>query len=73
MPCTDGGIPYQEPTSKQRKKIQRIQLEEKVDYLTDLLCQAGRARYNNRERIPVEVLEWWQDHCEIDAERGEPW
>lgn len=40
--------------------------------LTVLLCAAGRARYNKTD-IPVAVLQWWEEHCEIDRLHGEPW
>ena len=40
--------------------------------LTNLLCQAGRARHNNTN-IPYEVIAWWDNHCKLDKSRGEPW
>lgn len=47
-------------------------LRARLDNLTDLLCKTGRARYN-KTNIPKEVLDWWDEHCEIDRQRGEPW
>ena len=64
MPCYD---PRVECSSNEV-----AELRAKVDTLTDLLCKAGRARHN-KTNIPPEVLKWWEDHCEIDRKRGEPW
>ena len=47
-------------------------LSKRCKELTALLCKAGRARYHKTD-IPVEVLNWWQEHCKIDAAHGEPW
>lgn len=48
------------------------ELKRRLDEVTDLLCKAGRARYNGT-KIPAAVLKWWDDHCKIDKSRGEPW
>lgn len=28
--------------------------------------------HDGRTDIPVEVLNWWQDHCKLDRKHGEP-
>lgn len=53
-------------------KMEAERLSKRSKELTDLLCKAGRARYN-KTNIPAEVLAWWSRHCEIDRKRGEPW
>ena len=47
-------------------------LEEKIDKLTELLCQAGKA-YAGDYTPPTEVRKWWSKYRKLDAERGEPW
>lgn len=75
MPCRDprddvrvvyekGVDPFYEEEAK------RLAL--RCNMLTNLLCQAGRARHNKTD-IPVEVLKWWDNHCKMDRLRGEPW
>lgn len=76
MPCSDGGG----PASRDERLVQHegeykyetVVLQAKLDKLTDLLCQAGRARHNKTE-IPRAVLDWWYKHCRRDAARGEFW
>lgn len=75
MPCNDdrdsvrtvykdGFDPYFQEEAKR--------LSARCHELTTLLCSAGRARYNKTE-IPIAVLKWWDEHCQIDKNRGEPW
>ena len=75
MPCSDAGWPQESRgiTDEEQMKTTLALLRLKVDTLTDLLCKAGRARQNPYEQYPPEVLKWWEDHCEIDRKRGEPW
>lgn len=47
-------------------------LQARCDYLTDLLCKAGRAAYAKKQP-PLDVEQWWAEHCSWDAARGEPW
>jgi len=77
MPCSDSRdrenerIIYRDgrdPADQEQISV----LRSRLDLLTDLLCKAGRARRNKTE-IPAEVLQWWDDHCKRDAQRGEPW
>lgn len=75
MPCRDPRdderIVYTKGVDPEfQRKAERLQ--KKVNELTDLLCQTGRARLHKKE-IPVSVLKWWDDHCEMDRKRGEPW
>lgn len=82
MPCRDmdDDIRYvykegHDPLYKKRFEGAQVLLNERkkrLDELTDLLCKAGRARYN-KTKIPKEVLQWWDEHCKIDRARGEPW
>lgn len=53
-------------------KYEAERLSKRCAELTNLLCSAGRARYNKTD-IPVAVLKWWDEHCKIDRARGEPW
>lgn len=75
MPCHDsrdnrgvvyaqGGDPY--------FKAEAERLSARCKELTNLLCAVGRARHGKTD-IPPEVLNWWNDHCKLDAEHGEPW
>lgn len=75
MPCRDDRdsplVVYREghdPCYHQKSQA----LQARLDELTDLLCQAGRARHNKTE-IPRAVLAWWDEHCKLDAARGEFW
>lgn len=43
-----------------------------INQLTALLCSAGRAYWSKKE-MPQEVLIWWEHHCALDKNRGEPW
>ena len=47
-------------------------LKNKVDKLTDLLCQAGKA-YIHQRPAPKDVIAWWLEHEKIDREMGKPW
>lgn len=77
MPCYD---PQNQPIIETRivngvdpsYKTEAERLSKRCAELTDLLCKAGRARMNKTD-IPVEVLNWWDRHCEMDRQRGEPW
>ena len=79
MPCYDGRddcrietrIVYREGIDPSWK-VEAERLSERCKLLTDLLCKAGRARVNKTD-IPPEVLSWWDEHCEIDRQHGEPW
>lgn len=75
MPCFDPRdherVVYQKGVDPEYQR-EAERLQKKVDVLTDLLCKAGRARVN-KTAIPVAVLKWWDDHCEWDRKRGEPW
>jgi hypothetical protein len=53
-------------------KAEADYLKKRCDDLTNLLCLAGRARYN-KTNIPKEVIAWWDNHCKLDKSRGEPW
>lgn len=77
MPCHDGRDDVRIETRyvngvdpSYRAEAER--LASRCNELTNLLCQAGRARANQTD-IPVEVLAWWEEHCEIDRQHGEPW
>ena len=77
MPCYDGEdrvrtkIVYEDGVDPHHKReADRLSLRCKA--LTTLLCAVGRARYNKTD-IPAAVLEWWDEHCEIDRQHGEPW
>lgn len=64
-----------DPSSKyeiEQLEKENKRLSDRCSNLTELLCATGRARYRKTE-IPVEVLAWWDDHCKIDREHGEPW
>jgi hypothetical protein len=77
MPCFD---PQDQPRVVERVvngvsvqwKVEAERLSARCDALTKLLCKAGRARKNKTD-IPVDVLNWWDEHCEIDRKHGEPW
>lgn len=76
MPCFDGRsgdgrVVYEKGFDPDSKRIIQNQ-KKRLDSLTDLLCKAGRAR-SNKTDIPLEVLQWWDDHCKLDKKRGEPW
>jgi hypothetical protein len=47
-------------------------LQENIDYLTDLLCKAGRA-FATKTEPPPDVLNWWEEHRKEDEARGEKW
>lgn len=76
MPCYDAQAHRRTDASVEREEqiqngiIQSLRM--RCDKLTDLLCQAGRARHKKTE-IPGAVLDWWAEHCKLDAARGEPW
>lgn len=53
-------------------KAEAERLSARCKELTTLFCAAGRARHR-KEEIPVEVLNWWDEHCKLDLEHGEPW
>lgn len=60
------------PCYEQRSREDDGYTQYRLDRVTDLLCQAGRACYSG-EPIPEAVLKWWKTHEESDARRGEPW
>lgn len=75
MPCHDdrdncrtvyekGHDPYYEEEARR--------LSSRCKELTELLCSAGKARYN-KTNIPKAVLVWWDSHCKLDKSHGEPW
>lgn len=74
MPCRDdcGPAPIYERGHDPHFMREAKRLQKKCDELTDMLCSVGRARYR-KTNIPPKVLNWWQNHCKWDAERGEPW
>ena len=53
-------------------KAEAERLSARCKELTILLCDAGKARYRKTD-IPTSVLNWWDEHCKLDAEHGEPW
>lgn len=61
---------YEDFINNLPKEIKRLKKE--CDYLTDLLCMAGRA-YTNKTAIPNDVLKWWEDHKKWDDARGSKW
>jgi hypothetical protein len=75
MPCSDGRdnirVEYEKGHDPHYREEAR-RLSARCAELTDLLCKAGRARYT-KSNIPQSVLKWWEEHCEIDRKRGEPW
>ena len=77
MPCYDSRdnvrteIVYKDGVDP-RYKIEAERLSARCKEMTALFCAAGRARYTKTE-IPKEVLEWWDEHCELDRSHGEPW
>lgn len=47
-------------------------LVDKCNSLAELLCVIGRAYYE-KAGIPEAAIQWWKEHCLIDAARGEAW
>lgn len=75
MPCYDGRNNVREVIVNgvdPHYKAEAERLSARCQEMTMLLCAAGRARYRKTE-IPVEVLAWWDEHCKLDREHGEPW
>lgn len=75
MPCYDARdnvrVVYEKGVDPYYK-AEAERLSARCKEMTILLCAAGRARYR-KEEIPVEVLNWWDEHCTLDREHGEPW
>ena len=68
MPCNDGrDLVHDTHFMREAER-----LAARCSRLTKLLCAAGRARYN-KTNIPKEVLDWWDEHADIDKSHGEPW
>ncbi len=79
MPCSDGyDREWRKPCDNSSGILvefymkKAAALENRCDELASLLCSVGRARHNQKD-IPPEVLTWWDRHCELDRQRGEPW
>lgn len=71
MPCSD---PRERIgwSDVEKAEVAASALAVRLDQVTELLCQAGRA-YNNGQIPPVEVRACWQEHRASDARCGRPW
>lgn len=74
MPCYDyrnePEYVAREAKAAAQKEINR--LSKRCHELTELLCEAGRARAERR--IPsIKVRNWWKQHAELDKRNGKPW
>lgn len=47
-------------------------LKRRLDDMAERLCSVGQA-YERGEQVPSEVLSWWREHKQADADRGNPW
>lgn len=74
MPCYDSrnDRTYIINEVRQECEAEMKRLSNRCHELTQLLCEAGRARADRR--IPSrKVRAWWREHSNLDAENGKPW
>lgn len=74
MPCydprNDPDYVAREARAESKQEINR--LSKRCHELTELLCEAGRARAERR-RPALKVRNWWTQHAKLDAANGKPW
>lgn len=75
MPCRDGGDSYLTTTNADQEQIFRGEirrLEQRCDYLTDLLCKQCtliEQEQHNDDLIHKEIIRWWKGHKALDHKR----
>ena len=66
MPCYDD----RDNINQDGVTITRLLI--RCDELATLLCLTGQCYYAKKD-MPNNVTEYWEQHCEFDKKRGEPW
>jgi len=65
MPCYDG-------RDKEGRELRTLNLEQRIDYLTDLLCKQCKfvdTPDYDINLIHPEVRTWWKEHQESDKDK----
>ena len=70
MPCSDQRLWTDNVPEWKLEEL--AEMERRLNTVTDLLCQAGRA-YVQDSTPPLAVRKWWSEHRKRDARRKEPW
>lgn len=64
MPCSDSVY-----RGDDERKLKLELLKSRLDKVTDMLCITCKYLENKNIEIPLEVVEWWSEHKEWDAQR----
>ena len=85
MPCYHGGEAEKLSFEDTILRVETIYeaATDKVDILTDMLCNVGKVLvYNDKQQslglkdrkpIPAYIVSWFKNHKLFDEQRGEPW